>query len=65
MKIPLAKWRLFIRKLSKTAGTTTNLRSQFLRHSLRTLEEGTAIETSFGITPLSAGTWVLTLDDPS
>ena len=47
MKIPLAKRRLFIRKLSMPwAGTITDLRSQFLRHSLRTLEEGTAIETS-------------------
>ena len=27
-----------------------------------TLGEGTAIETSFGTTPLSAGTWLLTLD---
>ena len=48
-----------------TAGTTTNLRSQFLQHSFRTLEEGTAIETSFGTTPLSAGTWLLKLDGPS
>ena len=62
MTIPLAKRRLFIRKLSMTAGTTTNLQSQFLQHSLRTLEEGTAIETSFGTTPLSAGTWPPTLD---
>ena len=44
------------------AGASTNLRSLFLRHSLRTLEEGTAIETSFGTTPLSAGTWPPTLD---
>ena len=65
MTIPLAKRRLFIRKLSMTAGTTTNLQSQFLQHSLRTLEEGTAIETSFGTTPLSAETWPPTLDDPS
>ena len=33
-------------------------------HSLQPLEEETAIETSFGTTPLSAGTWLLTLDDP-
>ena len=32
MKTALAKRRLFIRKLSMTAGTTTNLRSLFLRH---------------------------------
>jgi len=51
MKIALANRRLFIRKLSMTAGTTMDWRSQFLRHSLRTLEEGTAIETSFGTTP--------------
>ena len=62
MQIALAKRRLFIRKLSMTAGTTTNLRSLFLRHNPRTLEEGTAIETSFGTTPLSAGTWPPTLD---
>ena len=62
MKIALAKRHLFIRKLSMIAGASTNLRSLFLRHSLRTLEEGTAIETSFGTTPLSAGTWLLTLD---
>ena len=41
MKIALAKRRLFIRKLSMTADTTTNLRSLFLRHNLRTLEEAT------------------------
>ena len=41
MKIVLAKRRLFIRKLSMTADTTTNLRSLFLRHNLRTLEEAT------------------------
>ena len=30
-----------------------------------TLEEGTAIEIFFGTTPLSAGMWLLILDDPS
>ena len=30
-----------------------------------TLEEGNAIEIFFGTTPLSAGMWLLTLDNPS
>ena len=30
-----------------------------------TLEEGTAVEIFVGTTPLSAGMWLLILDDPS
>ena len=53
---------LWFANLVLTAGTTTASRSHHLQRRPRTLQEGTARETSFGTSPLLARTLLLTWD---